>query len=209
MNDRTCIVTREAGSADELIRFVVAPDGTVVPDLKRALPGRGCWVTATRARVEEAVRKNLFSRSLKESVTVPEGLAALIDTLMVKNLQGALGLSRKAGLLLTGAAKVEAAIRSGEAALVMHATDAAADGIRKMDQARKAVAMAGGPVIPALKLLLSHEMDLALGGGNVIHAAALRGPAGESLAKKARALAHYRGLEDVSFAQNGAPKETE
>ena len=148
MNDRTCIVTREAGSADELIRFVVAPDGTVVPDLKRALPGRGCWVTATRARVEEAMRKNLFARSLKESVTVPDGLAALIDTLMVKNLQGALGLSRKAGLLLTGAAKVEGAIRSGEAALVMHATDAAADGIRKMDQARKAVAMAGGPVIP-------------------------------------------------------------
>ena len=209
MNDRTCIVTREAGSADELIRFVVAPDGTVVPDLKRALPGRGCWVTATRARVEEAMRKNLFARSLKESVTVPDGLAALIDTLMVKNMQGALGLSRKAGQLLTGAAKVEGAIRSGEAALVMHATDAAPDGIRKMDQARKAVAMMGGPVIPALKLLLSHEMDLALGGGNVIHAAALRGPAGESLAKKARALAHYRGLEELSFAQSGAPKETE
>lgn len=209
MNDRTCIVTRKAGSADELIRFVAAPDGTVTPDLKRALPGRGCWVTARRDIVEEAMRKNLFARSLKEGVTVPDGLAALIDMVMVKYLQGALGLSRKAGQLLTGAAKVEGAIRSGEAILVLHAADAAQDGVRKMDQARKAVAMAGGPDIPALKLLASAEMDLALGGGNVIHAAALRGPAGEGLAKKAMALARYRGLEDVSLAQNGAAKETE
>lgn len=209
MNDRTCIVTRKAGSADELIRFVAAPDGTVTPDLKRKLPGRGCWVTATRAIVEEAIRKNLFARALKESVIVPDGLAGLIDGLMAKYLGGALGLSRKAGQLLTGAAKVESAIRSGEAILVLHAADAADDGIRKMDQARKAVAMAGGPDIPALKLLPSIEMDLALGGGNVIHAAALKGPAGEGLAKKAMALARYRGLEDMSFAHVGAPKETE
>lgn len=209
MNDRTCIVTKKAGSAGELIRFVAAPDGTVTPDLKRSLPGRGCWVTATRAMVEEAARKNLFARSLKESVTVPEGLAALVDRLLVKNLAGALGLARKAGQLVTGAAKVEGSIRGGEAALVLHALDGAEDGIRKMDQARKAVAMAGGPVIPALKLLPSAEMDLALGGGNVIHAAALRGPAGESLAKKAQALAHYRGLEVMSLAPGSALKETE
>lgn len=209
MNDRTCIVTKKAGSAGELIRFVAAPDGTVTPDLKRSLPGRGCWVTATRAMVEEAARKNLFARSLKESVVVPEGLAALVDRLLAKNLAGAIGLARKAGQLVTGAAKVEGAIRGGEAALVLHALDGAEDGIRKMDQARKAVAMAGGPVIPALKLLPSAEMDLALGGGNVIHAAALRGPAGESLAKKAQALAHYRGLEEMSLAPGGALKETE
>ena len=44
--ERTCIVTREAGSPEGLIRFVVAPDGTVVADLRRKLPGRGAWVTA-------------------------------------------------------------------------------------------------------------------------------------------------------------------
>jgi uncharacterized protein len=209
MNDRTCIVTRNAGSADELIRFVAAPDGSVVPDLKRALPGRGCWVTASRATVEEAMRKNLFSRALKEGVTVPAGLADLIDRLLAKNLAGSLGLARKAGQLVTGATKVEAAIRSGEALLVLHADDASADGLRKMDQARKAVAMTGGPDIPAFKLLPGIEMDLALGGGNVIHAAALRGPAGESLAKKARGLARYRGLEAQDLAQSGVLKETE
>lgn len=209
MNDRTCIVTRKAGSADELIRFVAAPDGSVTPDLKRALPGRGCWVECKREIVEQAIRKNLFARALKEGVTVPDGLADMIDRLLVRALAGNLGLSRKAGLIALGSAKVDSTIRKGEAILVLHSTDAAADGVRKLDQARKAVAMTGGPVIPALKLLPGAEMDLALGGGNVIHAAVLYGPAGESLKKKAFQLARYRGLADEDFTPDGVSKETE
>ena len=209
MNDRTCIVTRKAGSAEELIRFVAAPDGTVTPDLKRALPGRGCWVEARRSVVEEATRKNLFARALKEGVTVSDDLAELIDRLLARAFSGTLGLARKAGLVALGSAKIEAAIRKGEPLLVLHALDAADDGVRKLDQARKAVAMTGGPVIPALKLLPGVEMDLALGGGNVIHAAVLKGPAGESLVKKAYKLARYRGLDMDNLAQDGAPKDTE
>ena len=209
--DRTCIVTRSAGTADELIRFVAAPDGAVVADLRQKLPGRGCWVTATRKTVDEAVKRKLFGRNLKEDVTVSPTLGADVDQLMVKHFLGTLGLARKAGQLLTGAAKVESALRGAEAILVLHAFEAADDGVRKMDQARKAVAMTGGPVIPAFKLLTSVEMDLALGGGNVIHAAVLKGPAGSGLAKRAIALARYRGLEDDREALkiDRAAKETE
>ena len=46
---RMCAVSREVRPIDELIRFVVSPDGAVVPDLKRKLPGRGLWVSATRS----------------------------------------------------------------------------------------------------------------------------------------------------------------
>ena len=67
---RQCLVTRTTAPAGELIRFVCDPDGKVVPDLKRELPGRGVWVTATRAAVEEAERKRLFSRGFKEQGTV-------------------------------------------------------------------------------------------------------------------------------------------
>ncbi|PLU83733.1 DNA-binding protein, partial [Sinorhizobium medicae] len=63
-NNRTCIVTRESGSPEELIRFVAGPDGVVVADLKRQLPGRGCWVKAERQLVEKAVAKKLFARAL-------------------------------------------------------------------------------------------------------------------------------------------------
>ena len=211
MNDRTCIVTRTSGTAEELIRFVVAPDNSVVPDLKRTLPGRGCWVTATREMVDEAVRKQLFKRALKDDVTADLELGALVDHLLVKSALGSLGLSRKAGQITTGSAKVDAAIRSGEATLVLHSTDAAADGIRKLDQARKAVASSGGPVIPSQTLFTTVQMDLALGGENVIHAAALAGSAGENLKKRIAALTQFRGNSAIEQAQTrvDAAKETE
>ena len=211
MNDRTCIVTRESGPAEGLIRFVSAPDGTVVPDLKRSLPGRGCWVTATRARIDEAVKKQIFKRALKDDVTASPELGALVDQLLVKRALGSLSLSRKAGQLTTGSAKVDAAIRSGEATIVLHSTEAAADGIRKLTQARKAVASGGGPVIPSQTLFTTAQMDLALGGVNVIHAAALAGSAGENLKKHIAALTQFRGDSAMEPAQNtmDALKDTE
>ncbi len=211
MNDRTCIVTRESGPAEGLIRFVAAPDGSVVPDLKRTLPGRGCWVTATRARVDEAAKKQIFKRALKEDVTASPELGALVDGLLVKSALGSLSLARKAGQLTTGSAKIDAAIRSGEATLVLHSTDAAADGVRKLNQARKAVASGGGPVIPSHTLFTTAQMDLALGGVNVIHAAALAGSAGENLKKRIAALTQFRGNSAMELAQNtmDALKDTE
>ena len=211
MNDRTCIVTRESGPAEGLIRFVAAPDGSVVPDLKRSLPGRGCWVTATRAHIDEAVKKQIFKRALKDDVTASPELGALVDQLLVKRALGSLSLSRKAGQLTTGSAKVDAAIRSGEATIVLHSTDAAADGIRKLTQARKAVASGGGPVIPSHALFTTAQMDLALGGVNVIHAAALAGSAGENLKKHLAALTQFRGDSAMEPAQNtmDALKDTE
>jgi uncharacterized protein len=208
MNERTCIVTRTSGTADGLIRFVAAPDGNVVPDLKRQLPGRGCWVTATRVRVDEAVKKNLFKRGLKEDVTASADLGALVDALLVKSALGSLGLARKAGQIVTGSAKVDAAIRSKEAILVLHASDAAPDGVRKIDQARKAVAYGGGPDIPSLAPFAGPQMDLALGGTNVIHAAALAGSAGENLKKRIAALARYRGDSAMEAAKqnDGLPQ---
>ena len=68
MNERMCIVTRETLPTDQMIRFVAGPDGSVVPDLKRVLPGRGCSVKAERAMVEKAVQKNIFARALKKEV---------------------------------------------------------------------------------------------------------------------------------------------
>jgi uncharacterized protein len=210
-NDRTCIVTRKAGSADELIRFVAAPDGSVVADLKRNLPGRGCWVSADRKTVELAMKKNAFARALNETVVANSDLPDVIDKVMTRNFSGTLGLARKAGQIALGSAKIDGTIRKGDAILVLHATNGAADGIRKLDQARKAVALSGGPDIPALKLLTSDEMDLALGGGNVIHAAILRGSVGENLAKKAFALARYRGMKIERQAPDdgSAAEETE
>ncbi|TKT74924.1 RNA-binding protein [Aquamicrobium sp. LC103] len=193
MNERTCIVTRRAGEPEELIRFVAGPDMSVVPDLKRQLPGRGCWVTADRTHVDEAARKNLFARALKIKVQPAGDLGLLVDSLLAKSALGLLGLARKAGQVALGATKVESAVRGGKAMLVLHAVEASPDGVRKMTQARRAVAYAGGPDIPAYKLFSEAELGLALGATNVIHAAVLAGDTGKAVLKRMVALDRYRG----------------
>jgi predicted RNA-binding protein YlxR (DUF448 family) len=193
MNDRTCIVTRKAGAADDLIRFVAGPDSALVPDLKRNLPGRGCWVTADRLHVDRAAQRKLFARALKAEVQVPADLGEMVDRLLAKSALGALGLGRKAGTVALGAAKVEAAVRSGEALAVLHSVEASPDGVRKITQARRATALIGGPEIPAYKLFSEAEIGLALGGANVIHAAVLAGDAGRAALKRLVALDRYRG----------------
>jgi predicted RNA-binding protein YlxR (DUF448 family) len=200
MNERTCIVTRRSGAPDDLIRFVVGPDSVLVPDLKRNLPGRGCWVTADRLHVDRAARSKLFGRALKQNVSVPAELGAMVDRLLVKAALGSLGLARKAGAIAMGAAKVEAAVRSGEALAVLHSTEASPDGIRKIGQARRATAMLDGPDVAAYKLFSEAEIGLALGGANVIHAAVLASDAGRAALKRIIALDRYRGgtPEDVA-----------
>ena len=193
MSERTCIVTRRAGEPDGLLRFVVGPDMTVVPDIRRKLPGRGCWVTADRAHVEEAVRKNLFSRAFKAKVATPPDLGGLIDRLLAQTALGSLGLARKAGQVVLGAAKVDGTVRSAKAMLVLHAAEASPDGVRKIDQARRAVVHLDGPSIPAYKLFSEAELGLALGGTNVIHAAVLAGDTGKAVLKRVVALDRYRG----------------
>jgi len=204
MNDRTCIVTRETRQPERLIRFVAGPDSTVVPDLKRKLPGRGCWVGAERKLVEKAAAKNLFARALKTPVTVPPGLADTVESLLVSAALGALGLARKAGAVALGAAKVEAGVRNGKVVAVLHAKEASEDGVRKIASARKSTAYAGGPVIPAYKLFSETELSLALGATNVIHAAVLYQGPGEAALKRIEALARYRGIAPDWQASNAA-----
>lgn len=192
MNDRMCIVTRRSGAADDLIRFVADPQGRIVPDLKRVLPGRGCWVSAERTVVEKAVAKKLFARALKAEVTVEPELADRIDRLIVQQVLGMMGLARKAGQFVTGSTKVDKAVRTGEAVAVFHTLDAADDGVRKIDQARKAMDLGAGISVPSFRLFDSTEMGAYLGDGALIHAAALAGQAGEGVVKRAMMLQRYR-----------------
>ncbi len=194
VNGRMCIVTRESGSPEELIRFVAGPDGTVVPDLKRELPGRGCWVKVDRSLVEKAVAKKLFARALKADVKAAEDLGERVERLFLQQLLQMMNMARKAGQLVTGSAKVDAAIRSGAALAVFHSTDAAADGVRKIDQARKAwhLGMETEEEIPSFRLFSESEMEGVMGQNAFIHAAVLAGQAGEGVVKRAKMLEQYR-----------------
>ena len=196
MNERMCIVTREKLAADQLIRFVLAPDGALIPDLKQKLPGRGCWVTAQSSYIDQAQKNGLFARSLKEKIEITGSLSQLVDELMSKSTLGMINMARKAGQFITGSSKVDHAVRNGEALASFHATDAANDGVRKINQARTFFSkMVEVEIIPSFQLFSSDEMSQAFGDGNYIHGAALAGKAGENVLKRATALATYRGLD--------------
>ena len=130
--ERSCVVTREVKSPEDLIRFVAAPDGTLTPDLKRKLPGRGVWTSVDAGIVALAIKRKAFERGLKTKVSVPPDLVAMIDELMKRDAVQALAMANKAGLVVAGFGKVEALIGSGRCRAVIAASDGAEDGKRKI-----------------------------------------------------------------------------
>jgi|SRR3954452_2587673 predicted RNA-binding protein YlxR (DUF448 family) len=199
---RTCAVSREVRPIDELIRFVVGPTGEVVPDVKRKLPGRGLWITASRRTVAEAVRRHQFSRGFKRDVRVAPTLPADTEGLLVRSATEALAMAAKAGQVVSGFSKVEAALQQREIAALIHASDGAADGIRKLDAVMRQTGGKHGesPEIPVVNVLTSAELDLALGRSNVIHAALLAGPAGKTFLSRCQMLVRYRMADDDKTA---------
>lgn len=192
---RMCAVTRAVLPEAELIRFVGAPDGSVVADLKRKLPGRGIWVSLGRGAVGEAVRKNVFARGLKAAVRPAPDLPDFVAGRLRDAALGRLGLARKAGAVAAGFAKAEAAVaREGVAAMLL-ASDAAEDGRRKMDQALRR-RFGDGAFPPILGLFDAAELGLAIGRASVIHAAVLHSPAGGSFLEAALRLQRYEGVGD-------------
>ena len=203
---RMCAVTRQVRPIDELIRFVVSPSGEAVPDLKRKLPGRGLWVSASHRTVAEAARRNHFSKGFKRDVRAAATLAADTEALLVRSVVEALAMAAKAGQVVSGFSKVEGALGQRQAQVLIHACDGAADGIRKLD----AVARQNGPIgdetreFPVVRALTSEQLDLALGRSNVVHAALLAGPASKTFLSRSHILVRYRMADDDKTAGNAA-----
>jgi predicted RNA-binding protein YlxR (DUF448 family) len=195
---RMCAVSREVRPIDELIRFVVSPQGDVIPDLKRKLPGRGLWVSASRRTVAEAVRRHQFSKGFKRDVRVAATLPADTEALLVRSATEALAMAAKAGQVVPGFAKVEGLLEQGRADALIHASDGAADGIRKLDAiaGQRSRNIGESRDFPIVTVLTSAELDLALGRSNVIHAALLAGPASKTFLSRCQILVRYRMADD-------------
>src|SRR5437016_12572173 len=97
--ERLCVATRRVKPITDMIRFVVGPEGQVVADLKRKLPGRGVWVTATRQAVDEAIRRKVFPRAFKRAVGVEPELGARVEALLEQSALDALAIAHKSGVL--------------------------------------------------------------------------------------------------------------
>jgi predicted RNA-binding protein YlxR (DUF448 family) len=165
---RTCIATGEQGAPERMIRFVVGPEGDVVPDLARRLPGRGMWVQASRTAVERAVTKNLFARSARRSVRPAADLAARVERLLLERVLADLGRARRAGRAVAGFVKVEEMIGRRRAGLLVVADEAQGDGLGKL-RARS---------VPIVRLGDAEALGRLFGRERAIYVAVARDDAG-------------------------------
>jgi predicted RNA-binding protein YlxR (DUF448 family) len=197
--ERLCAVSRTVKPVDDLIRFVVGPDG-VVPDLKRKLPGRGLWITADKALLNDAVARNVFARGFKRELRVAE-----TERLLMRSALDALAIAGKASLVVAGFAKVEAAIARENIVGILHAKDAGDDGVAKLSGALHR--RGDSAPIKVIQAFGSAQLDLALGRSNVVHAALLAGPANDTfLARFARLERFAAGVTAKSDNQGGVSR---
>lgn len=186
-----CVVTRESKPVDDLIRIVLSPENVLVPDLKSNLPGRGAWVSANRETVEQAVSKGVFARAFGTSVKGGEALGGLIAKLLRQNAVSRLSLAKKAGVLVSGAAKVERQIAKRKTVILVHAADGAADGKRKIEGSLRSAYGEEANKVAIIHFFTTEELSLALGLENVIHAAIACKRNGANVVSAVRKLEKY------------------
>ncbi len=187
--ERMCIVTRAVKPPEELVRFVLSPTDDVTPDLKRKLPGRGVWVSASRAHIELAAQKGHFSRGFKHPANCGKDLPNMVGRLLYKEATSLISLCNRAGLVISGFEKVKAQLAKGPVAAVLVASDAGEDGKNKV--ALKA--RGSGEDVKMVTIFDREDLSLALGRTNVVHAAVRKGDLADRLVRAAERYDSYNG----------------
>jgi uncharacterized protein len=196
--ERLCVATRTVRPVADMIRFVVGPDGSAVPDLKVKLPGRGVWVTATHDALHDAIKRKVLARGFKRDVRLPADLVGQTERLLERAVLDALAIAGKAGLVASGFTRAETALQGEDVVALLHAAEASPDGIRKLEGARRRRQSDGA--IAVVRALTSAQLDLALGRPNVIHAALLAGPPSDTFLARLRRLERFRTGDRAAMA---------
>ncbi len=199
---RQCALTRVRRPMAELIRFVAGPDDGLVPDIRHRLPGRGVWLSCSAKAVEQATKRKLWAKVFKRSVVVSAQLHEELDALLARDCLQSLSFANKAGLIVFGFAKVEAALRHDAVEARIEAREGGRDGREKLD--RVALGRFGaGTAVEVLDLFDQAQLSLALGRENVIHAVALAGAASGAFVRRCRTLTTYRTADPPRAERSG------
>ncbi|MGE0743290.1 MAG: RNA-binding protein [Hyphomonadaceae bacterium] len=194
--ERRCIVSSESLPDAHLIRFALSPDGVVTPDVAAKLPGRGAWVRADRAHVDQAAKKGAFARAFKAQVKVPEALSTHVEALLSRRCLDLLGMSRRAGAIAIGATQVEAAIRAEPVFFLIEAEDGAEEGRERLMSLH--IGLRGRPPA-AVACFSAADLGVALGRERVIHACLLQERLATGWAAEIGRLAGFRAIVPSSW----------
>ena len=181
---RRCVATRQCRPRQELIRFVIGPDGGLAPDLEEKLPGRGYWVSADSKSLDAARRGRAFQRAARRQFSLPGDLEARVEAGLVQRCCGLLGLARRSGMLAAGYEGACEWLRAGRGGLLVEALDGAANGRRAL------AGLARG--LPVVSVLTAAEMGAAIGRDITVHAVLGPGRLAERFAREAGRLAGFR-----------------
>jgi len=184
--ERRCIATGESAPRGGLIRFVVGPENVIVPDVAGKLPGRGIWVAADRASLQTAIGKRLFARAAKQAVVVPDDLLQQVETRLARRVSDGISLARKAGLAVAGYEKVKGWLLTGEATVLIQASDGSERGKSKLRLPSETTAFIG--------CLTADELGLAFGREHVIHGALAAGGLTRRVVEDATRLSGVRKM---------------
>lgn len=198
---RRDITSGETVSTDGLIRFVISPDGQLVPDIAHKLPGRGLWLRSDGASLETALKRNIFSKAAKRQVKAAPDIVASVHGLLRRRCLDLLGLARREGALLTGFEKILSAAKSGKAAWLIEARDGAADGRRRI----LAAVTAAGHASNLCGCFDNAELSLALGAENAIHVALLPGRRVERWSLEMKRLSGFEPLVPPGWVHGPEP----
>ena len=207
--ERTCILSRRSAPKEELIRLALGPDGTVAPDVRARAPGRGAWIGVSRAEIDQANAKGKLKGALQRAfktneVNVPADLGERIERALRQAALDRLGMEARAGNLINGAERVEAAARAGKVHLLMHAADSGEDGRKRLDQAWRVGGLGGAALNSGGQGLLFPEertiLSMALGRENVVHVALTDRAAA---ARVLHALSRWRAFIDPRAGLEG------
>ncbi len=195
---RRCIVTRERLPKERMIRFVVAPDRTLVPDLVATLPGRGMWLSASGDVIQTARAQGglgrAFARAARGPVAVPPDLPAVLEAALVRRIGELLGLARRAGQAVAGFDKAREWLRNGRGRLILQASDGSA--------AERSRFLAGAAdSVEVLDPLPAAALGQVFGRDHVVHVAIAPGRLGERLAIEARRLQGLRSVTGTGRSQ--------
>lgn len=181
---RRCIATRAVLPKERLLRFVLSPEGVLVPDLAERLPGRGLWLQARRDVVETALKAGSFAKAARRPVQPPKDLADQLEAMLERRCLDVLGLARRAGKLVAGFEKTASWLRDGRAGVLVEALDAAAGGRSKLGGRADA--------LPVVELLSAEALGHALGRDHAVHVALAPGAFARRFLVEALRLAGFR-----------------
>lgn len=184
---RRCLASATKKETAALVRFVVGPDGVLVPDVGGRLPGRGLWLSADAGALERASRKGLFARALKMPVRLPADLKDEVERQLVRRCLDLVSFARRSGEAVCGLDRTNAWLASGKAAIVCTARDA---GTGSTAGRAASTEPGGGPA--HLDVLTADELGAVFGRARVAHAAIARGRLAERIGIEARRLAGFR-----------------